>query len=125
MQEIRFRKGETVFSEGDPSTHCYKIISGKIDITLNIPGMLKRGRTETISTCCPGELIGEMSVIDEGPRSASAVAIEPTVCMAFTSQEIINLLENDPQEAMAYVRMLIQRVRQSNRKMSWASSHRG
>jgi len=125
MQKVRFSEGETIFSEGDASTHCYKIVSGKVDIMLNIPGLLRRDRSETIATCGAGEIIGEMSVIDEGPRSASAVAIEPTVCTTFTSQEIIDLLQNDPKEALAYVRILIQRVRRSNRKMSWSTSKRG
>jgi CRP-like cAMP-binding protein len=124
MQEVQFREGETIFSEGDPSTHCYKIISGKVDILLKTPGLMRRGQTKTIATCGVGEIIGEMSVIDEGPRSASAVAVEPTVCMTFTSQEIIDRLQNDPQEALAYVRILIQRVRQSNRKISWSTSQR-
>ncbi len=121
MEEVRYRKGETIFIEGDPSTHCYKIISGKVDIILNIPGLLRRGKTERIATCSPGEIVGGMSLVDGGPRSASAVAVEPTVCTVNTSQEFIDLLQNDPDEALAYVRNLIQRVRQSNRKVSWCS----
>ena len=125
MQEVSFREGEVVFSEGDQSTHCYKIISGKVEITLNVAGVMRRGQTQTVATCGAGELIGEMSLIDNGPRSASAVAIEPTICMAYTSDEIISLLENDPQEALGYVRTLIHRLRQSNRKMPWPNSQRG
>jgi CRP-like cAMP-binding protein len=117
MQEVRFSKGETIFLEGDPSTHCYKIISGAVDIILNVPGMLRRHETEKIATCGPGEIIGEMSVIDGSPRSASAVAAEPTVCTSFTSEEIIDLLQNNPKEAMAYVRILIERVRHSNKML--------
>jgi CRP-like cAMP-binding protein len=125
MQKIRFREGETLFSQGDPSTHCYKILSGRVKILLNIPGVMNQDRSEEIATCGKGEIIGEMSVIDKGERSASAVAIEPTLCMSYTSDEIIGLLEDDPQEALAYVRMLIQRVRRSNRKMSWSACQRG
>ncbi len=125
MQKVRFREGEKIFSEGDPSIHCYKILSGKVEIILNIPGHLSQDRTETIATCGAGEIIGEMGVIEKGLRSASAVAIEPTLCKSYTSDEIISLLQDDPQEALAYVRTLIQRVRQSNRKMSWCASQRG
>ncbi len=124
MQKVRFREGEKIFSEGDPSIHCYKILSGKVEIILNIPGHLSQDRTETIATCGPGELIGEMGVIEKGLRSASAVAIEPTLCKSYTSDEIISLLQDDPQEALAYVRTMIQRVRRSNRKMSWSASQR-
>ena len=78
MREVNFRKGETIFFEGDIGDDCYKIISGSVEIRMSIPGVLKRNQTETIATCGAGEIIGEMSLIDKGPRSASAVAIEPT-----------------------------------------------
>ena len=73
-----------------------------------------------IATCGAGEIIGEMGVIEESPRSASAVAIEPTLCKSYTAAEIISLLQDDPQEAMAYVRTLIRRIRHSTKKMSWS-----
>ncbi len=125
MKEVRFKTGEVIFSEGDPSDHCFRIRSGSVEIRLKLPGLLKRGRTETIATCGPGELIGEMSVIDAAPRSATAVAVAPTVCEAFTADEILHVLENDPEEALNYVRTLIRRVRQSNRKLSWSASRGG
>ncbi len=121
MKQINFREGETIFFEGDTGEHCFKIISGRVEIRLNIPGVLKRDQTKTIATCGAGELIGEMSLIDKAPRSASAVAIEPTVCVAYSSDEILDVLQNDPQEALSYVRTLIRRVRQSDRKISWSA----
>ncbi len=125
MREVRFDAGETIFAEGDPSEHCYRIRSGSVEIRLRVPGVMKRGRSETIATCGPGELIGEMSVIDAAPRSATAVAVAPTVCETFTADEILNLLEHDPQEALNYVRTLIRRVRNSNRKISWSAGRSG
>lgn len=125
VQKVHFKAGELIFSEGDPSEQCYKIISGKVEIRLDVPGVLKRGRHETIATCGAGDIIGEMSVIDGGPRSASAVAIEPTECMAFTAAEILKVLQNDPTEALAYVRTLIRRVRNSNRRMLHPASWHG
>jgi len=125
MREVKFKAGETIFAEGDPSDHCYRIRSGSVEIRLRVPGLMKRGRSETIATCGPGELIGEMSVIDAAPRSATAIAVAPTVCDSFTADEILNLLEHDPQEALNYVRTLIRRVRHSNRKLSWSAGRSG
>ncbi len=125
MKEVRFEAGETIFAEGNPSDHCFRIRSGKVDIRLGVPGVMKRGRSETIATCGPGELIGEMSVIDQAPRSATAVAVEATVCEAFTAEEVLHLLETNPEQALNYVRTLIRRIRQSNRKLSWAASRSG
>lgn len=116
MREIRFRQGETIFSEGDPSDHCYKILSGAVEIRLRLPGVMRRGLSQAIATCGAGELIGEMSLLDRTSRSASAVAVEPTVCLSYTAEEFVDLLESDPEEAMGYVRMLIRRIRGANRK---------
>ena len=124
MQEVRFGKGEMIFAEGEPGALCYRIVSGKVDILLNLPGVMNRGRAETVATCGPGEIIGAMSVIAKGPRSASAVAAEPTLCMAMEPDEITSILENDPLEALAYIRTLISRQRQSNRTIAWSSGPR-
>lgn len=118
MREIRFRAGETIFSEGDPSDHCYKIVSGAVEIRLALPGVMRRGRSEAVATCGPGELIGEMSLLDRTTRSASAVAVEPTVCLSYTAEEFVDLLESDPREAMAYVRVLVRRIRGANRRVA-------
>jgi len=125
MQKVKFQTGEALFREGDPSESCFKILSGAVEIMLDVPGVMKRGRRDTIARCGPGELIGEMSVIDGGPRSASAVAIEPTECMAFTAEEILDVLQDDPSEALAYVRTLIRRLRENNRKLSFPSGRTG
>ncbi len=124
MQKVKFEAGEMIFAEGDPSDHCYKIVSGKVEIKLDVPGMMKRDRKETVATCGPGEVIGEMSVIERGARSASAVAVEPTVCNAYTAQEILHALESNPREAIAYIKTLIRRIRHTNRRVSWNASHR-
>lgn len=125
MHEVQFREGEVIFSEGDPGDHCYRIISGKVEIRLNVRGVLKRGQKDVLGTCGAGEFFGDMSVMAGGPRSASAVAVEPTRCTAYTAEEILDTLQNEPQEALAYVRMLIHRLRQSNRRMSWMATRRG
>ncbi len=125
MHEVNFREGEVIFSEGDPGDHCYKIVSGKVEIILNVRGILKRGQKDTLGVLGPGEFFGDMSVMAGGPRSATAVAAEPTRCTAYSAEEILGVLESDPQEALGYVRMLIHRLRQSNRKMSWLATRRG
>jgi len=125
MQKVQFAVGEALFNEGDPSDRCFKIVSGNVEIRLVVRGMMVRGRAETIASCGPGEIVGEMSVIDGAPRSASAVATEPTECLTFTEAEILDILQNDPQEAMAYVRTLIKRIRQGNKKMALPAGRQG
>ena len=82
MQEVSFRAGERIFTEGEPGSLCFKIASGRVDILLRRGGLLRR-RDETIASCGSGDIIGAMSVIAKGVRSASAMAAEPTVCTAY------------------------------------------
>ena len=58
------------------------------------------------------------------PRSASAVVVEDTVCNAYTEAEILGALKNNPEEAIAYIKTLIRRIRQSNKRISWNAGHR-
>lgn len=125
MQKVRFDKGETIFSEGEPSVHCYKILEGKVEIFLNDPAGPGPAHVRSVGVCGPGEIIGEMGVLGKAPRSASAVAIAPTVCKRFTSHEIISLLEEEPGEAIAYIRTLIERIRSSNNRAFLPSSRKG
>ncbi|HSF94848.1 MAG TPA: cyclic nucleotide-binding domain-containing protein [Thermohalobaculum sp.] len=124
MQEVRYRKGEVIFSEGEPGTQCYRIVEGRVGISLGLAGALKRGQSEPIAECGPGEIIGAMSVISKGRRSASATAIEPTRCLSYSEDEIIDILENDPLEALTYIRTLIRHQRESNRTMAWGNGRR-
>ena len=124
MHEVRFRQGEVIFTEGDTGEHCYRIVSGRVEIAMEVRGVMRRQR-EKVATCGPGEFFGEMSLIAGGPRSATAVAAEPTVCTAYSAEEIMQALESDPQEALAYVRLLIQRLRKSNRMMASPAARRG
>ena len=122
MQKVQFKRGETIFTEGEPSVLCYKILSGSVEILLKDPSGAASGNSASVAVCGPGEIIGEMGVIEDGPRSASAVATETTVCMSYAQDEIISLLTDEPREALAYVRTLIRRIRQTNSKVFFPPS---
>ncbi len=122
MQKVQFEEGETIFSEGEPSVLCYKILSGSVEIFLNDPLDANSGNLVSVALCRPGEIIGEMGVIEDGPRSATAVATETTVCMSYAQDEIISLLTDEPREALAYVRTLIRRICQTNSKVFFPPS---
>jgi EAL domain-containing protein (putative c-di-GMP-specific phosphodiesterase class I) len=68
--------GEAVFREGDPPTTAFLIESGEIEVT-----MLRSGERVTLSRLGPGDLLGEMAVIDDAPRTATALAL--TDCLLF------------------------------------------
>lgn len=117
MKEIEFQAGERIFNEGDPSAHCYQVLSGKVEIRLGRKGVASAGRDVPIEVLGPGDVFGEMSIIDEGPRSASAVATEPTRCAVYAADQVLDMLRNDPEEAFELIVTLVQRLRKANKKL--------
>jgi diguanylate cyclase len=87
---IELAAGETLFYEGDAPDFAFLIERGRIAISTN-------GGTQLLAEVGPGELIGEMAVIDASPRTATAIALEPCVLAPITPEQIAERLRNaDP-----------------------------
>ena len=101
-----FAIGETIFREGDSGSRAYIIQRGKVDIVKDVDG-----EEVLVGSIGPGGIFGEMALIDNEPRMASAVAVECTVCIIVTSvmfQKKMNGL--DPFLA-GVLRILVENIR--------------
>lgn len=111
MQLLHFDTDETVFHEGDPGDSLYLIGSGSVRIS-------KRGRAgeqETLGVIESGDFFGEMALLDGQPRSAMAVAAEPTLLAGVDDEVFQHLLELAPSRLhMNFLRLVCQRLRQVN-----------
>jgi len=87
-----FYPGDLVFSEGDEAGWAYLVQSGKIEIFTIKPD----GKEYTLAMLGPGRLFGEMALIDELPRMASARAIEMTTLVLISNEILSKSLENAP-----------------------------
>lgn len=111
--KMEYKAGERIFAEGDPSYYCYQVVRGRVDIVLS-PG----GRREVIASLGPGEVFGEMGVIDSGPRSATAIAAEDSECVVFGALDLLDQFDEDPATTIDVMKTLVRRLRQSNRRYS-------
>jgi CRP-like cAMP-binding protein len=111
--QMRYKAGERIFAEGDPSYYCYQVVRGRVDIVLS-PG----GRREVIASVGPGEVFGEMGVIDSGPRSATAIAAEETECVVYGALDLLDQFDENPATTIEVMKTLVKRLRQSNRRYS-------
>ena len=102
----RFRIGETIFSEGDPGEWAYIIESGRVEIAVSVDGQPFPLRILT-----SGDVLGEMAVMDTAPRSASAIALEETVCVAISSQQISERVQDADPVVKLLVNTLLHRIR--------------
>ena len=92
MRVRRFRRGETVFHVGDPGDALFVLISGSIKITLPAD----TGDEAILATLRPGDFFGELALLDGAPRSATAVAIEPTETYILGRDRFRELISSEP-----------------------------
>lgn len=101
-----FQIGETIFSEGDPGDWAYIIESGRVEVAVSVDGQPFPLRILT-----SGDVLGEMAVMDTAPRSASARALEETVCVAISSQQISERVQDADPVVKLLVNTLLHRIR--------------
>jgi len=100
-------KGEILFVEGEPSTRMFVVLSGRVRIFRNSAA----GAELVLSHAGPGESIGELSVIDELPRSASAQALERCRVISVPADRMREVLSQSPDAMLAVARHLAVTVR--------------
>lgn len=98
-----FASGQTIFSENDvPDGHMYVVITGSVQF-------IKQGRLlETIES---GGIFGEVAMLDGLPRTACAVAVEPTRVAAVSEDEFKSMILRQPSLALDIMRVLARRLR--------------
>ncbi len=109
-----FKKGEIIFYEGEPGAGMYVIENGKIGIYKNFDDNSK----EELAILQSGEFFGEMALLDESARSASAVALENTSVLGLFRHDLFNLINRKPKLGnkilLKLAQMLAERLRLSN-----------
>jgi signal transduction histidine kinase len=110
--EQSFEAGKEIFKEGDPGDGIYLVRDGLVEISF-VGG--ESGRY-VLTEARPGDLLGEMAVIEHQPRSASAVARKDTVVYFMPRAEILELVEKSPALALALLRDISHRLRSFNRQ---------
>jgi HD-GYP domain-containing protein (c-di-GMP phosphodiesterase class II) len=101
------RKGEIIIREGMVADTFYIIQSGKVAITKRF----EDGKEMVLAIHQDGDFFGEMALLDQGPRSASSVALEPTVLLEISRADFSILLRKAPLLAYAMMRELSARLR--------------
>lgn len=105
------RSGETIISQGDENgDFAVVVLSGGLKITMVSAG----GREIILNYCGPGELVGEIAMLDSGPRTASVTAAVPSSVVLLPSQTFLAAATANPASAAGVMRELARRVRQLN-----------
>lgn len=114
MDPVRLYRGDQVFHEGDVGDSVYVIVEGKVKLGRTSTD----GRESLLSVLGPGEMFGELSVFDPGPRLTSAIAVDDSHLVSLGHQALKSFLTEHPEVAMQMLTGLAHRLRRTNEGMS-------
>jgi CRP/FNR family cyclic AMP-dependent transcriptional regulator len=114
LVERRLTGGEMIVHQGDPGSVMYIVAQGHVNI--HLPG--ESSRRVSLKDITVGEYFGELALFDEKPRSASALATTDAVLLELSRETLSTYLERRPLAAMAILRTMAERLRETNAMLS-------
>jgi CRP/FNR family cyclic AMP-dependent transcriptional regulator len=107
LETCHFDKGETIFSQGDAGDTVYIVQRGRVQAFITSD----EGETIVVGENENGDVFGEISLLDGGPRTASAVAIEETDCFSLDREKLLELVQKHPHTAIDLLTVMGRRLR--------------
>ncbi|MFP3090247.1 cyclic nucleotide-binding domain-containing protein [Treponema sp. TIM-1] len=106
-----FQPGEVIFAEFEPGYTFYFIQSGRVELVKLIGDIEK-----ILDILQPSEMFGEMSLLENSPRSATAIALDVVKVLEFNRKNFEILMEGNPQIALRLLKLLVKRIYDSKRR---------
>ena len=113
--ELHLIRGDVLFKEGDPPSALYLVLRGRVAIAITNP---IDHRESVVALMEQGDLFGEMGMLDDGPRSASARALEPTTMLAVPYDVVLSIFDDNPKLLWNVTRLLAQRIRTTDEALA-------
>lgn len=110
MTTVDLRRGATLFREGDAGNQLFVVVSGKIKLGRSGSG----GRENLLAVLGPGQMFGELSVFDPGPRSTTATAVTPCQLRVLEHSDLSTWLAKHPEVGYGLLGQLAKRLRRTN-----------
>jgi CRP/FNR family transcriptional regulator, cyclic AMP receptor protein len=114
MTRVELRRGDALFTEGDDGDRLYVITSGKIKLGRSSAD----GRENLIAVLGPGEMFGELSLFDPGPRTATATAVSDALLVGLGHDDLQQWLSGRPDVAQQLLGALARRLRRTNEALA-------
>jgi CRP-like cAMP-binding protein len=101
-KELSYKAGDTIVEEGTMGVGFYMLVDGKVEV---------RKGNKVLATLTKGQYFGEMSLIDEQPRSADVVAVLPTKCFTISTWVFTALVKEHPELVLPMLKEFAKRLR--------------
>ncbi|TVQ29415.1 MAG: Crp/Fnr family transcriptional regulator [Spirochaetaceae bacterium] len=108
---VTYNPGDIIFCEFEPGDAFYLIQQGRVQIT-KIMGDIEK----TVDVLQPGEIFGEMAILEEAPRSATALAAERVKCLEFNRANFEILMRGNPAIALKLLKLFTKRIYDQRRR---------
>lgn len=109
MRERDYQKGDGIVEQGKMGVGLFIIVSGECEVIRLRPD----GTTFVVDTLGPKQFFGELSLLDEAPRTASVIAREATTCLVLTQLDFLDTIREDADMAIAVMKELAARFRRA------------
>ena len=107
-----FKRGEALMHTGQVASDVLILRAGRVKVSATT----SNGRTVLLAFRGPGDLVGELAALDDSPRSATIVALEPVDALALAHADFRAVLAEHPDAALALLRVLTERLREADAK---------
>ena len=109
----RFKRGAIIIHEGTAGSYAYLIVSGSVEVSKQVGD-----EKLVLSRLVKGNIFGEMSLVDDKPRSATIVALEETEVIVISRERFESMLEQNPRSIIPLLKQVFQRVRYLNQMVT-------
>jgi len=114
MTGVKLFRGQVLFKEGDEGDRLFVVVDGK----LKLGTTSNDGRETLLSILAPGDMFGELSLFDPGPRTSTATAVVDSKLLALANDQVIGWIKEHPQVSLQLLGRLAQRLRKANDVLS-------
>ena len=114
MTPLELARGDVLFHEGEPGDRLYVVREGKIKLGRRSSD----GRENLLAVLGPGEMFGELSLFDPGPRTATATVVADAVVLELGHADLVQWLQERPAVAQQLLQALARRLRRTNEALA-------
>ena len=100
--------GETIFRTWDMGSEMFVVLEGEVELTIG---------SQVLETLGPGEPFGEMALIDQSPRTATAIAKTPCKLAVIPERRFLFMVQTKPQFALQIMKVMADRLRKMNARV--------
>ena len=108
-KELNFDSGHVIVEKGATGVGFFLVLEGMVEV---------RSEGRVLSKLGPGQFFGEMSLLDDRPRSADVIAVEPSKCLGLTRWTFNGIVSHHPKIALKVMQELIRRLRETDQALS-------